>query len=219
MKFITFHQAYSYEEFLEGIRPRVIEDSEQSSGLKYVIEDGILKQMANLASIQILKSDSKLKGMELVTSSSRIWKVSLGSRNKGENIYKDCKDNSEIAIEWLKNDNLEGKSYDEIFGMLKRGMSDGNPVPTQDANSIDAFVNEMNIGDIVLIYDGPKTIRDIGVIKEGYHYQGGKDYPHRRKVEWLKEYKEPVDIYEYNGQTRLTLKTVYLCFTDLIFLT
>lgn len=220
VKFITFHQAYSYEEFLEGIRPRVIEDSEQSSGLKYVIEDGILKQMANLASIQILKSDSKLKGMELVTNSSRIWKVSLGSRNKGENIYKDCKDNSEIAIEWLKNDNLEGKSYDEIFGMLKNGMGAGDPVPTQDANSIDAFVNEMNIGDMVLIYDGPKTIRDIGIIKEGYHYGGGKDYPHTRKVVWLKEYKEPADIYEYNGQTRLTLKTVYLLyrfnFSDLI---
>ena len=40
---------YSYEEFVEGIRP-VLADDEQEEGsqdLKYKIEDGILKRMAN----------------------------------------------------------------------------------------------------------------------------------------------------------------------------
>jgi hypothetical protein len=42
-EFITFHQSFSYEEFVEGIRPVVGDDP--SEGLRYTIEDGILKRM------------------------------------------------------------------------------------------------------------------------------------------------------------------------------
>ncbi|MDZ7794946.1 MAG: AAA family ATPase [Spirochaetia bacterium] len=49
--FITFHQAYSYEDFVEGIRPMLSQDSdEQVSGeLGYVIKPGIFKQIVEKA--------------------------------------------------------------------------------------------------------------------------------------------------------------------------
>ena len=45
-EFITFHQSYSYEDFIEGIKP-VISESETSdeSELQYQIEDGIFKKL------------------------------------------------------------------------------------------------------------------------------------------------------------------------------
>lgn len=44
IEFVTFHQSYSYEEFVEGIKPEL--DSEQ---LGYKLEDGIFKQICNRA--------------------------------------------------------------------------------------------------------------------------------------------------------------------------
>lgn len=43
--FITFHQSYSYEEFIEGIRPNLNSEEE----IKYKLEDGVFKSLANKA--------------------------------------------------------------------------------------------------------------------------------------------------------------------------
>ena len=45
-EFITFHQSYSYEDFIEGIKPDL--ESEEND-IKYKIEDGIFKRIANKA--------------------------------------------------------------------------------------------------------------------------------------------------------------------------
>lgn len=42
IQFITFHQSYSYEEFIEGIRPDLSSETE----LSYKLEDGLFKELA-----------------------------------------------------------------------------------------------------------------------------------------------------------------------------
>lgn len=51
IKFITFHQSYGYEDFIEGIRPYL---KEESKDLKYTLHSGIFKDMCKRA-----KSDKK----------------------------------------------------------------------------------------------------------------------------------------------------------------
>lgn len=46
--FVTFHQAMSYEDFIEGIKP-VLQDNAESSSVAYEIQDGIFKTMCNRA--------------------------------------------------------------------------------------------------------------------------------------------------------------------------
>ena len=46
--FITFHQSYAYEEFVEGIKPLVSEEGE-GSNLTYEVRDGVFKQMVTRA--------------------------------------------------------------------------------------------------------------------------------------------------------------------------
>ena len=54
IEFITFHQSYGYEEFIEGIKPVVSNeddesDSENSQEIKYEIVDGIFKKFCDEA--------------------------------------------------------------------------------------------------------------------------------------------------------------------------
>jgi 5-methylcytosine-specific restriction protein B len=48
--FVTFHQSFSYEDFIEGIRPRIVgEDTEEGERLVYRTEPGVLLRAAERA--------------------------------------------------------------------------------------------------------------------------------------------------------------------------
>lgn len=54
IEMVTFHQNYSYEDFIEGIRPVLVDSTENreqegSSNLEYELPDGIFKQIAEWA--------------------------------------------------------------------------------------------------------------------------------------------------------------------------
>ncbi len=52
-EFVTFHPSYSYEEFVEGLKPVPAKD-----GVKFVVEDGIFKRLAIKAMCEILKNQN-----------------------------------------------------------------------------------------------------------------------------------------------------------------
>src|SRR5690606_20783560 len=48
-EFVTFHQSYTYEDFVEGIKPIMIEDIDEQNDLKYEIKSGIFKEICKRA--------------------------------------------------------------------------------------------------------------------------------------------------------------------------
>ena len=62
IEFVTFHQSYSYEEFVEGIKPDISKWNDDGSVIKYVGKDGIFKNIAKKAlfsHLNILASDDE----------------------------------------------------------------------------------------------------------------------------------------------------------------
>ena len=184
VEYVTFHQSMDYEEFVEGIRPETNDDGI----VVYKTEDGIFKQICEEATKPIVE-ENKLK----IRGDAIVWKVSLAGT--GDNpVRSDCMKNGHIRIGW--------DYLGEDLSQVQEPRYEGKVI-------LDAFYDKMNIGDIVFSCYSSRSIDAIGVVTgEAEWHDEYKDYKRLRKVEWLlKGINE--DIYELNGQTSMTLGTVY----------
>jgi len=55
IKFVTFHQSTTYEDFVEGIKPVMTDDEEENGNVQYRIEDGIFKRMCIQAAYEFIQ--------------------------------------------------------------------------------------------------------------------------------------------------------------------
>jgi hypothetical protein len=62
--FTTFHQSMTYEDFIEGIKPKLVNEDDDESQLAYELKDGILKRLAIEASFEYLKDSESVKNAE-----------------------------------------------------------------------------------------------------------------------------------------------------------
>jgi len=92
--FTTFHQSFSYEEFIEGIRPVVSpeEKSDDRNEIEYEIHDGIFKAFCDNAGKPFGgKADADLG----IGKNPTVWKVSLEAA--GDNPTRtECMENNHI---------------------------------------------------------------------------------------------------------------------------
>ena len=190
--FVTFHQSYGYEEFIEGIKPIIDNGDQDESDLEYTIESGVFKKFCERAAIP-----KKQKNTDYgLNTSPIVWKVSL--QGTGENpTRRECLDNGHIRIGWDEYgpDITDNTVKDEVYF--------GGIAP------LNAFINKMKIGDIVLSCYSSTQIDAIGIVTGDYVFDETFDYYRRvRNVKWLvKDIRE--DIVELNGGRTLTLSTVY----------
>ena len=169
--FTTFHQSYGYEEFIEGIKPKLNIDSET---LGYIIEDGVFKNFCKRAGA-IKVHETGTQGRHLMKEQPRIWGMLLGGTGKTK-LKKQCFANNEIRLGWTKvqDDDIDGDyTADENASWNAKHM-------------VDDFKNTMEIGDIVVIEKSNTSIDAIGVITGEYQYDSSDStYPRSRAVEWL----------------------------------
>jgi len=72
IEFITFHQSYGYEEFIEGIRAETIENDHGESTINYEVKSGVFKHLAKKASA----SDATIREFVEVFKAAVIDRVS-----------------------------------------------------------------------------------------------------------------------------------------------
>lgn len=192
IEFTTFHQSFGYEEFIEGIRPVVSGDEENSDAgdVQYSVQPGIFKRFCERAErpVAVVTNDYG------IGENPSIWKVSLDGT--GDNpIRGECLKKGHIRIGWDE----YGESITDTTDFAQNG---GRVV-------LNAFINRMQIGDIVLSCYSASTIDAIGVVTGEYEWHN--EYPRLkrlRKVNWIvKDIKE--NILSMNGGTSMTLASVY----------
>ena len=184
--FTTFHQSFSYEDFVEGIRALTDEDK---GTISYEVVDGIFKQLCTSASVDIqneTKQDIKLNGR-------KIWKMSLGdTRSNEDHIYDECSENNYVLLGWGQDINFTDCSNrqevkEKIEDTLDIELKQNDYIIT----SVNQFKNEIKIGDIIIVSDGNHKFRAIAEVTGDYEFladDNRDEYQQLRKVKWLRHY-------------------------------
>lgn len=179
IRFVTFHQSFSYEDFVEGIRP----EQDENSNLTYPVQDGIFKEIVRDAETDFTK------GVSSQYNPNTIWKMSLGN-TLGDDayIYDECLENNYILLGYGGDlDFSEAENHNAILNTFRDNDHKLNK-KDYDIIAVNYFTNEMQVGDIVIVSDGNNKFRAIAEIVSDYNVSKKlhrSDYVQCREVKWL----------------------------------
>lgn len=210
--FVTFHQNFSYEDFVEGLRPAPIDTDEGGAvGFQLQPEPGIFRRIAEQAQTSGLSKD----GEELDLERRTIFKMSLGEVGKSEfdYVFRDSID-SGFAMFGFRNVDWSDEKFEdreEILSALRQRFPDEEITLNKGlVRSPDMFRNQLQVGDILIVPKGNSLFRAIGIVEGEYEYAPRADgrYSHRRKVRWLWSDPDGRDVSEIYS-TKFQMNTIY----------
>lgn len=204
IRFVTFHQSFSYEDFVEGIRAST---DETTGGLRYEVEDGVFKQVCEAARSRNVAEVAT--GIDI--GSRKIWKVSLGDANTEGHIFDECMSDGVALLGFGSGADLSGVvSRAEI---VKRLRAAGESVNSTDyaVTALDLFARRVQTGDLIVVTQGNLKFRAIGEVTGDYvHVDRGEvdTYAQGRPVRWLRQY-DPARPYADLMENRFSQMTIY----------
>lgn len=189
--FVTFHQSFSYEDFIEGLKAK-----SDNGVLSYSVEPGVFKSICNEARFSLLNINSS------INSNGRVWKLSIEGTNA--NLAKSyCLDNNIGAIGWGDTGDLSSDTRNEYF--LSQGKN--------NRNSLNYFSQEMAIGDLIICINSNTSVEAVGVITGNYQFvshglPSRSDYCHQIPINWIAK-NFSVEFKQLNDGTQFNLPTCY----------
>ena len=197
IRVVTFHQSFSYEDFVEGLRAET--DEAEGGQIQYVIGRGVFKEICEDASKPIRSATAKLG----VSDSPRIWKISIDGTNESAT-RQYCWEHGEARIGW-------GHVGDLKMAQLSDPSFSLGP---NDKSTLELFGNEIAVGDVLLCIGSNTEVAAIGIVSGDYRYEATppsnvrSDYKNVLPVNWIVT-DSNFSILNLNSQKRFTLKTVY----------
>jgi 5-methylcytosine-specific restriction enzyme B len=185
VRFVTFHQSFAYEDFVEGLRAVPAE----SGALSYDVVDGVFKLLCESAAARV--TGTRLAPEPLNLAGKRIWKMSLGNSLIPDEsaVYEECMANGVALLGYGSGIDFTGcQSRKDV---VQRFQSANRKVESDEyaVTAVNTFVVKMKAGDLVVVPDGLSKFRAIGVVEGGYEFvEGQSDYDQSRKVRWLRRY-------------------------------
>ena len=200
VEFVTFHQSYGYEEFVEGLRPETEGDG---GGLRLAVRDGVLKRISERA-----------RGVRAgPVGMRRFYKMEL----EDGGVFKECMTDGCVRFgheeDWFDED-WSDPAYDAYDVLMNRFKERWGSSASSWWNSTSAatFRSKVNHGDIIVVPDGKSKSKYLamGTIAGDYEYtlrSSSTLWPHRRAVHWhWKAEGDPESVGNFqkksNGQTK-----------------
>lgn len=212
--FVTFHQNFSYEDFVEGLRPTTLteEGVEMGAGFRLQAEPGAFRKYAELAEALSLPEDAA----SFPLGDRKFFKMSLGEAANPEDDYL-----FDEAIEggFLHMGDDSGLDWSEARFDTKMAMVEGyaqkhpgRPILSVLSGAIEfpfTLRHRVKQGDIIVVTKGNLAFRAIGEVTGDYqNVARDDDYTIRRAVKWHWVNRDGLSYAVINNK-RFSQRTVY----------
>lgn len=206
VRFVTFHQSFSYEDFVEGLRAVTDEESGQ---IRYEVMDGVFKSLCETAAAKVT-----IRTRETLDLAGRkIWKMSLGNTlGYDAFIYDECIENGYALLGY--GDQIDFSGCRNVQEIHQRFVAAGQNLAS-DAYAVRAvatFLLKVRPGDLVVVTDGNYRFRAIGEVAGEYEVLKREDpeegYGQCRRVKWLRVYSPSLP-YEHLMKKIFSQATIY----------
>jgi len=210
IEMVTFHQSFSYEEFVEGLRPEA-DGTSETGGFNLKPESGVFARLAERAQVRVKR------GVERLSLDNRaIFKMSLGQSNDPHSawVFEESLEQGYSIFGFRDVDWSDPRfaNRDAIFAELEARFPEERITSQMGmVKSPDRFRNQLKVGDVIVASKGLNAFRAIGIVEGEYEYAPRQDgrYSHRRKVAWLWSDPDGVPVGELSPDTRFSLDTIY----------
>ncbi len=231
IEFATFHQNFSYEDFVEGLRPTTAADAEEGeapegragAGFTLKPEPGIFQRIARRAETSGGPRTAATAGgisEPVAVGDRRIFKMSIGEAANPEDAYlfEEAIEGGYTLLGWDDID-WSDPSFEKREAIIEACRRHGR---VEDLNGTSGavqmpfiFRNWVKEGDIVIVSKGNSLFRAIGIVTGGYEFsqREGGGYSHRRRVDWLWVDRAGVPVSEIYPRN-FTMKTIYLLYRE-----
>ncbi|MCS5951215.1 hypothetical protein LNO88_28500 [Klebsiella pneumoniae subsp. pneumoniae] len=186
ISFVTFHQSYDYETFVEGLRPEIGEDESSSAGFRLMPTPGLFRE--NLCPLPIRPEHNPVhrqmpRHCNYPRNASGKWgKGTIGTE---DDVYEDARDNGYIALGWGGTIDWSADRFSSFNAIHDEWIKQnpGNLTPSNWTQTY-PFRCEMKPGDIVIVPYGNTAFRAIAEITGDYYFVPEAEgyYAHRRPV-------------------------------------
>lgn len=211
ISFVTFHQSYDYETFVEGLRPEIGEDESSSAGFRLIPTPGLFREICALADQARTQPRAQTDPSALQLSQKRFWKMGQGTIGTEDDVYEDARDNGYIALGWGGTIDWSADRFSSFNAIHDEWIKQnpGNLTPSNWTQTY-PFRCEMKPGDIVIVPYGNTAFRAIAEITGDYYFVPEAEgyYAHRRPVRWLLTLDEPLPL-DTIIDGNFTMRTLY----------
>jgi AAA domain (dynein-related subfamily) len=209
--FVTFHQNYDYETFVEGLRPETGDSDGGSVGFRLEARAGIFREICALADQARTRTAASASSTGYDFSGRRFWKMGQGAIGTEDDVYESAIANHYITLGWGGSIDWTPEQY-STFEAIKAEWLAKNPEDTTPSNWTQTwpFRCEMKVGDIVIVPYGNTAFRAIAEVTGDYRFEPSAEgyYAHRRDVRWLLTLDEPLPL-DTIVDGNFTMRTLY----------